>query len=173
MWSQRHARTLCSACIASSCALTSMGCLDQIRREISPGRWRWETSSCRRRSGVPACLRLCSGTGWRNKTAGWRPGEPARGSAPWCSLCTCICLSVYLPALFFTSLMSLCVRIFTWLNLPACPCFSCPPTVCVLLPCYGDDERGRSVISTVCAVIAGVTVCWCFLKEHIAWRKLE
>lgn len=79
------------------------------------------------------------------------------------SVCPSTCLRF-----FFTSLMSLCVRIFTWFNLPACPCFSCPSTVCVLLPCYGDDERGRSVISTVRAVIAGLTVCCCFLKEHIA-----
>lgn len=64
----------------------------QIKCENLPGRWRSETSSCLRRSGVPACLRLCSGRGWRNKTAGWRPGEPVMGSAPWCSLVVSLCL---------------------------------------------------------------------------------
>lgn len=64
----------------------------QIKCEILPGRWRSETSSCLRRSDVPACLRLYSGRGWRNKTAGWRPGEPVMGSAPWCSLSVSLCL---------------------------------------------------------------------------------
>lgn len=108
-------------------------------KQTAPGRWRWGTSSCLRTSGVPACPGLCSGTGWRSRTAGWRPGGPATGSAPWCSVWAHL------------HLVSVSLR----LGLPL-PCVSAPAPGrfwfllparlllllrCQLLPCYDDDTK--------------------------------
>lgn len=110
-------------------------------KQTAPGRWRWGTSSCLRTSGEPACPGLCSGTGWRSRTAGWRPGGPATGSAPWCSVW----------ARLHLHLVSVSLR----LGLPL-PCVSAPGRGrfwfllparlllllrCQLLPCYDDDTK--------------------------------
>lgn len=106
---------------------------------MSPGRWRWGTSSCLRRSGEPACPGLGSGRGWRNKTAGWRPGGPERGSAPWCSPSGSLGdpSRPYPPG-------STCPVGFGFYFRTVLHLLLCRPLRVLLLPCYdGDDDDGR------------------------------
>lgn len=126
---------------------------------ILPDRWRSGTSNCLHTSGVPACRELYSGKGWRNKTAGWRPGEPARGSAPWCSLLVFL-YSSKIVSLHLLPPLRFGISLILVYNLAPC-LYASPAPLCLLLPCYDDDATWGVTGGVVRTVRLGSTAVVC------------